>query len=145
MSVKFDKVLLVDDDNINNFLSEEIIAGANITDEVVLLTDGQQALNYLNNLESLENQKSQKLLILLDLNMPEMDGKTCLEELKKDSRLKGIPIIIYTTSAQQTDRDETLKLGAAHFITKATSFPKMIEGIEKAIGTVSRQKRFRHG
>lgn len=75
--------------------------------------------------------------IFLDLNMPRIDGKTCLAELKKDARLKEIPVIIYTTSAHHRDREETLKLGAAYFLTKASSFSKIQEGIAKAIKTVS--------
>jgi len=76
--------------------------------------------------------------IFLDLNMPEMDGRTFLKEIKKTAGLKDIPIIIYTTSAHRKDREETLTLGAAYFLTKATSYGKIREGVKKAIESVSR-------
>jgi CheY-like chemotaxis protein len=60
-------------------------------------------------------------LILLDLNMPKMDGKQCLDELKKDERLSQIPVFIYTTSSQSKDIEYTLQLGAECFITKPSS------------------------
>ncbi len=75
-------------------------------------------------------------LIFLDLNMPRMDGRQCLIELKQDERLKDIPVIIYTTSDHQRDREEMLKLGAAYFLTKSTSFDKLQEGISGAIDKV---------
>lgn len=130
MSVKFDKVLLVDDDNINNFLSEEIIAGANITDEVVLLTDGQQALNYLNNLESLENQKSQKLLILLDLNMPVMDGFEFLEEFNPSELKAEFEIIILTSSDNQRDIEKIKSYKVRNFISKPITEEKLLEVLQ---------------
>lgn len=65
--------------------------------------------------------------------MPRMDGRVCLKELKRDAGLKHIFIIIYTTSSQQKERDETLELGAAYFPTKASSSREMREGIAAAI------------
>lgn len=125
MSVKFDKVLLVDDDNINNFLSEEIIAGANITNEVVLLTDGQQAINYLNALE--EGQESQKLLILLDLNMPVMDGFEFLEEFNPQNLKAELEIIILTSSDNQRDIDKIKTYNVRNFISKPITEEKLLE------------------
>lgn len=72
--------------------------------------------------------------IFLDLNMPRMDGRACLKELKKDAKLRNIPVIIYTTSSHARDRDETLKLGAAYFLTKPNALGKMRQGIAEAIG-----------
>lgn len=75
-------------------------------------------------------------LIFLDLNMPIMDGKECLAELKKDDGLKNIPVIIYTTSHSQKEREETHELGAAHYLVKPISFKGICEGIKGAIETV---------
>lgn len=76
-------------------------------------------------------------LIFLDLNMPGMDGRACLRELKRDAKVRDIPVIIYTTSSHVRDRVETLNLGAAYYLTKANSFNKMRVGIAEAIETVS--------
>lgn len=60
-------------------------------------------------------------LIFLDLNMPIMNGKQCLNEIRKIPRLDPIPIIIYTTSSYAQDIEETKKLGASHFLIKPSS------------------------
>ncbi len=127
MSEKFDKVLLVDDDSINNFLSEEIISGANITKEVVLLTDGQQALNYLNQLEQNAGETRQKLLILLDLNMPVMDGFEFLEELSPGEIKADFQIIILTSSDNQRDIEKIKAYDIKSFISKPITEEKLLE------------------
>lgn len=127
MSVKFDKVLLVDDDSINNFLSEEIISGANITEEVVLLTDGQQALSYLNSLKTNESEPIQKLLILLDLNMPVMDGFEFLEEFKPEELKADFQIVILTSSDNQRDIEKIKAYDIKNFISKPITEEKLLE------------------
>jgi CheY-like chemotaxis protein len=77
--------------------------------------------------------------IFMDLNMPRMDGKTCLAELKRDNGLKDIPVVIYTTSAHPRDREETLGLGADHFLTKPTSFKQLCRDIQATVGTVGQR------
>ena len=127
MSVKFDKVLLVDDDSINNFLSEEIISGADITEEVVLLTDGQQALSYLNSLKISESEPPQKLLILLDLNMPVMDGFEFLEEFKPEELEADFQIVILTSSDNQRDIEKIKAYDIKNFISKPITEEKLLE------------------
>ena len=61
-------------------------------------------------------------LIFLDLNMPRIDGKRFLFEIKKDPDHKHIPVIIYTTSSYEKDKEETRRLGAAGYITKTSDF-----------------------
>jgi CheY-like chemotaxis protein len=64
--------------------------------------------------------------IFLDLNMPRMNGKECLKEIKKLSHLKDTPVIIYSTSSLKNDMTESRKLGAAEFITKPFSMLELI-------------------
>jgi CheY-like chemotaxis protein len=71
-------------------------------------------------------------MIFLDLNMPMMNGKECLRELRKISRLQHVPIIIFTTSANEIDRMETKNLGASDFMTKQTS----LDCLKKWIGSI---------
>ena len=63
--------------------------------------------------------------IFLDLNMPEMDGRECLRELKQNPKTKSIPVIIYTTSSEQQDIEETRELGALDFITKPSKVSEL--------------------
>lgn len=64
--------------------------------------------------------------IFLDLNMPRMNGKECLREIKKMPHLKDIPVVIYSTSSLRNDVVETLRLGASEFITKPFSMPELV-------------------
>ncbi len=70
----------------------------------------------------LRRMELQPDFIFLDLNMPRMNGIQCLAELKKDAKLKDIPVVILSTSSSQKDIDETSKLGAIYFITKPSDF-----------------------
>ena len=65
--------------------------------------------------------------ILMDLNMPIMNGKQCLIEIKKNPRLASIPIIIYTTSSYQRDIEELKQLGAAHFLIKPANIDNLVK------------------
>ena len=71
--------------------------------------------------------------IFLDLNMPKVDGKKCLLELKKNARVKDIPVIIYSTSSLKKDIDETKGMGAVHFLTKPAAFRELCEAIENVL------------
>jgi len=65
--------------------------------------------------------------IFLDLNMPFMNGKECLDELKKTAHLKDIPVIIYSTSSYAKDMEDTRKKGATHFLSKTSNFDDLIK------------------
>ena len=109
--------LLVDDDNDNCEFFGEALNEVAPNIEFFMANNGEDALNKL-------RKDSFKIpdIIFLDLNMPRMDGKNFLKELKKDSTLKEIPVVIYTTSSNQKDIDETKALGAFYFLTKPSDF-----------------------
>ena len=67
--------------------------------------------------------------IFLDLNMPKMNGKQCLAELKQHNKYKDIPVIIYSTSRQESDVLETKRLGANYYMTKPNLFTELREAI----------------
>ena len=75
-------------------------------------------------------------LILLDLNMPKMDGRECLIELKNDKTLKNIPVIIYSTSDYKLDKEVTKELGADFFLTKLSDIYPLPEELVKAMNKV---------
>ena len=64
-------------------------------------------------------------IVLLDINMPVMDGKTCLEELKKNKRLKDIPVVIYSTTRNIQEINQLYDLGASRFIHKPATFNEL--------------------
>jgi CheY-like chemotaxis protein len=107
--------LLVDDDEDDReiFIIALNDLGPNIDCE--LACDGMDALEKLRSTDSLPD------FIFIDLNMPRMNGKECISEIKKDNRLLGIPVIIYSTSSSPHDQQDARRLGAAYFFTKPPS------------------------
>lgn len=120
--------MIVDDDGDDIDFFCQAITVINPDGVCQIANDGEEALEILRNGTDVLPD-----IIFLDLNMPGMDGKMCLLELKKDAKFKNIPVIIYTTSSYQQDREEILTLGAAYFLTKANSFSKICKGITEAI------------
>ena len=74
--------------------------------------------------------------IFLDINMPRMNGRECLAELKKDIRLKNIPVIIYSTSTHSEDVELSIQLGAAYYLSKSSDIHQLPEQIINAIRIV---------
>ena len=122
--------LIVDDDPDDIDFFCEAIEEIDERAECLVARNGEEALRLLRNRSTLPN------CMFLDLNMPRMDGKTCLAEMKKDKQLKDISVIIYTTSTHSRDREETLQLGADHFMTKPITFKKLCEDIRDVLDTV---------
>ncbi len=112
--------MIVDDDSDDREFFCEAVNELHLSAECLSAASGREALKTLRNgIQSLPD------FIFLDLNMPKMDGRTCLAELKKDEKLKNIPVIIFSTSSYQKDIDETCKLGAAYFFPKPADFEKL--------------------
>ncbi len=120
--------LIVDDDTDDIGFFCETICEIDNTAYCLSAMDGEDALMKLRNMTTPLPD-----FIFLDLNMPRMDGRQCLAELKKDVKLKNIPVIIFTTSSAQKDIDETSKLGAAYFLTKPFDFKSLQKKIALVI------------
>ena len=106
-------ILLVDDDEDDRKLFVEAAAEVDTAITCITASDGEQALAYL-----ADNTHGLPDYIFLDLRMPGLSGKECLEEIKKVPRLAGIPVIVYTTSRDLSDSVELKRLGAVHFMSK---------------------------
>lgn len=121
-------LLLIDDDADDQEIFSIALQNINSLIRFVISDNCKDAL------EKLSKDKMFKPdFIFLDLNMPGMSGSQCLAEIKKQSRFKHIPIIIYTTSSGQRDKDETKKLGADYFLTKPTDINKLITILKKIL------------
>ncbi len=117
---KFIRFLLVDDDVDDTSIFKEVLEEVNPSIDFVSAGDGHEALHILKAQNSILPD-----VIFLDLNMPRMDGKECLSVLKKDAQLRHIPVIMYTTSSQSKDIEETMQKGAICFITKPTNLREL--------------------
>ena len=92
--------------------------------------DGKEALDYLHKEEGNENAETPDL-ILLDLNLPKVDGREVLENIKSDESLKVIPVVILTTSNDEEDIFKSYGLHANCYITKPVDFNQFIDVVEK--------------
>jgi CheY-like chemotaxis protein len=112
--------MLVDDDLDDHEIFSLALIEAEKPIEMMRAYDGVEALSQL---RSHEHEKPD--FIFLDLNMPRMNGKQCLEQLKMDSQLKDIPVIIYSTSSEIKDLIDAQSLGAIAFIVKSASIHEL--------------------
>lgn len=120
--------LLVDDDADDQ---EIFIAAVNEIDSSI------KCISIDNCEEALDKLKREHTdlpdLIFLDLNMPRLNGRQCLSEIRKLSRLKHVPVIIYSTSSLKKDMEETANLGADFFITKPNRFNELCETLNNVL------------
>lgn len=129
-------ILLADDDEDDCMLVEEALLEAQISNPLNVVHDGKELLDYLYRRGPYADPETspRPALILLDLNMPLMDGRKALWEIKKDPNLKNLPVVILTTSNSPADVDVVYASGASGFVTKPVRFEelvKVLKGLEK--------------
>lgn len=112
-------ILVVEDDPGHARLIERNLRCSKIANEIIKLGDGQQALDYLFGEGDYDGMTpSSSLLVLLDLNLPAVDGFQVLERVKSDDRTRHIPVIVVTTSDDTRDVSKCYRLGCNVFLTK---------------------------
>ena len=117
-------ILLVEDDDVDIMTVERALKDLNLKNQLVSKADGEKALEYLKN-----NGNKKPCIILLDLNMPKMNGIEFLKIAKADESLKKIPVVVLTTSSQQQDIVESFELCAAGYIVKSVDYTKFVKAI----------------
>jgi len=117
-------ILLVEDDEIDIRSVQRSFGELRVTNPLVVTHNGEEALEYL------KNEKN-KLpgLILLDLRMPRMNGQEFLEVIKKDDKLKIIPVVVLTTSKEDEDKIDSFNLGVAGYMMKPVNYKDFVEVI----------------
>ena len=118
-------VMLVEDDNVDVMTVKRAFKDLNIKNQLIITPNGEEALEYLNN-----NDNTTPSIILLDLNMPKMNGLEFLRIIKTDENLKKIPVIVLTTSSQQEDIIESFNFGIAGYIVKSLDYTEFTEAIK---------------
>ncbi len=125
-------ILMADDDPEDRLLAKEAMAKARLANDLRFVEDGEQLMDYLNHrgpyLDIADSPRPG--LILLDLNMPKKDGREALQEIKSDPQLRGIPVVVLTSSKAEEDILRTYDLGANSFIVKPVSFQGLVEVME---------------
>jgi two-component system response regulator len=134
-NVKPITILMADDDEDDRLLTQDALAESRVLNELHFVEDGVELLEYLERTGKFEDKtlSPRPGLILLDLNMPRMDGREALQAIKSNPNLKGIPVVILTTSKQEEDMVKGYDLGAASYITKPVTFDGLVE-LMKTLG-----------
>lgn len=117
-------ILLLEDDEVDAMNVRRAFRDINIRNKLIACTNGEEGLSYLND-ESKENP----CVILLDLNMPRMNGIEFLQEVKRTPLLKRTPVVILTTSKEDNDRFESFDLGIAGYIIKPVDYAQFVEAM----------------
>jgi CheY-like chemotaxis protein len=132
MHCKSAEILLVEDDPADVELTRETLALAKVLTHLHVVGDGLEALAFLRREEKYA-EVPRPDLILLDLNLPRMDGRAFLAEIRSDDRFKAIPVVVLTTSQAEEDILKSYRLGANCYITKPvglTEFARVVNAIE---------------
>jgi CheY-like chemotaxis protein len=118
------KILLIEDDAIEVMKLNRVLSTLKIKHKIIEANNGEEALGILNKKEVLTD------IILLDLNMPKINGIEFLKILKNDEQLKYIPSIILTTSNNKKDLLQCYKIGVAGYILKPLKYEEYVSKIE---------------
>ena len=125
-------ILLAEDDLGHARLIEKNLRRANIMNEIITVCDGETALNYLAaQSERNAGESSLPLLVLLDLNLPVMDGYQVLQRMKADERTKRIPVIVLTTTDDPREVTRCYDLGCNVYITKPVDYEHFSDAIRQ--------------
>jgi len=117
-------VLLVEDDRVDAMTVQRAFRDLKITNSLDIVSDGEEALEYLRN-----NGHRRLGIILLDLNMPRMNGIEFLRIARQENALNGTPVVVLTTSREEQDKVGTFDLGVAGYMVKPVDYRQFLEVI----------------
>lgn len=129
-------ILMADDDPDDRHLTREAMEESHLANDLRFVVDGVELMDYLHRRGRYSDPADSPRpgVILLDLNMPRMDGREALREIKTDPVLRRIPVVVLTTSREEEDVLRSYDLGANSFITKPVTF----EGLVSVVGALGR-------
>ena len=129
----FIEILLIEDDPNDVELTLHAFSKNNFTNNIHVLRDGAEALEYLYGSEAPGGSSPHNIpkVILLDLKLPKVDGMEVLGRIKSDERTRLIPVVVLTSSREERDIVESYKLGVNSYITKPVDFEKFTETVRQ--------------
>lgn len=122
MKVSNKPLLLVEDDRVDFMTITRALREIHVINPVVHVENGEEALAYLR-----DPDKEKPCIILLDLNMPVMNGIEFLEVAKHDDQLRRFPVVVLTTSEEQQDKVNSFNLGVAGYMAKPVDYRQFVE------------------
>jgi two-component system response regulator len=120
-------ILIAEDDADDRFLLETAFAENGFADTIEFVENGVEVINYLRGLAG----NAYPSFILLDLNMPKKNGREVLQEIKEHPDLKNIPVVIFTTTKNETEINRCYELGANSYVVKPYSFELLLTVIRQ--------------
>lgn len=124
------RILIAEDDMDDRFLLKKAFEETGVNEEIAFVENGIQLMEYLQQSRQAQQQNYPKL-ILLDLNMPRMDGKQVLKILKEDPQFKKIPVVVFTTSRNEVIINKCYEMGANTYIIKPVSFEGLLSIVQQ--------------
>lgn len=124
------EVLLVEDDPGDVLMTREALAESKVTNELHVVSNGEDALKFLRH-EDPYQDVPRPGLILLDLNLPRLDGREVLKVIKADQDLRRIPVVVLTTSSAEEDIVRSYDLHANAYVSKPVDFDRFLEVVRQ--------------
>jgi CheY-like chemotaxis protein len=126
------RILLVEDDPKDVELTLEALGDYNLANEVVLVRDGAEALDYLYcRGEFAARAKETPAVLLLDLKLPKINGLEVLQQIKGDDKLRMVPVVVLTSSREETDMVTSYQLGVNAYVVKPVDFHEFVNAIKE--------------
>jgi len=126
-------ILLVDDNPDDVEMTLMAFRKSNIANEVVVVNDGQEAIDYLHGTGAWQGRNCLAMpnIILLDLNLPKVNGLQVLRRIRADAKTKLLPVVVLTTSSEDNDLVSSYDLGANSYVRKPVEFEQFVEAVRQ--------------
>jgi CheY-like chemotaxis protein len=129
---KLGRILMVEDDAKDVELTLTALEDYNLANEVVVVRDGEEALDYLYCREGFKTRaEGNPAVMLLDLKLPKVNGLEVLKQIKSDEKLRLIPVVVLTSSKEEKDMVASYKLGVNAYVVKPVDFHEFVNAIKE--------------
>ncbi len=118
-------ILLVEDDKVDAMTVKRALKEVNVKNKLIVVENGEEALSHLRN-----EQNESPCIILLDLNMPKMNGIEFLKVAKNEDKIKSIPVVVLTTSKADQDRLDSFKFSVAGYMIKPVDYMQFVKTVK---------------
>jgi CheY-like chemotaxis protein len=132
MNISLIRILLVEDSPHDAEMTMEALSEHNLVNEVAWVKDGEEALDFLYHRGAYVGRAGNNpAVILLDLKLPKVDGLEVLQTIKKDDKLKSIPVVVLTSSREESDLVTSYQLGVNAYVVKPVNFPDFMQAVKE--------------